>query len=164
MRRRRPGRARVVALDGGTLGRSFDPLHDRAAAHVLSASAGEAALIPAHREVRDAPGEVPAVPALIEAPGARGALFTARTRATVKKSCAGAARASAARTGNALLVRLKANHSPACLGRSCGRAPRGTRSAGTRDGRPPPTWSPGAPPRRGLRGRRPAGSRPGGSG
>ena len=67
----------VIALDGKTLRRSFDHLHDRAAAHVLSAFAGEAALILAHREVRGAPDEVPAAQALIEALGVRGALFTA---------------------------------------------------------------------------------------
>src|SRR5689334_25129331 len=39
-----PGR-RVVALDGKTLRGSFDHLDDRAAAQVLSAFAGEAALI-----------------------------------------------------------------------------------------------------------------------
>jgi hypothetical protein len=66
-----------VALDGKTLKRSFDHLNDRAAAHVLSAFACEAALILAHQEVRDAPDEIPAVPALIEALGVRGALFTA---------------------------------------------------------------------------------------
>lgn len=64
---------RVVALDGKALRRSFDHLHDRAAAHVLSAFACEAALILAHQEVRDAPDEIPAVEAL----GVRGALFTA---------------------------------------------------------------------------------------
>jgi hypothetical protein len=68
---------RVIALDGKTLRRSFDHLHDRAAAHVPSAFAGEAALILAHREVRDAPDEVPAAQALIEDLGVRGALFTA---------------------------------------------------------------------------------------
>jgi hypothetical protein len=68
---------RVIALDGKTLKGSFDHLHDAAAAHVLSAFACGAALILAHQEVRDAPGEVPAVPALIEALGARGVLFTA---------------------------------------------------------------------------------------
>ncbi len=68
---------RVIALDGKTLRRSFDHLHDRAAAHVLSAFAGEAALILAHREVRGAPDEVPAAEALIEDLGVRGALFTA---------------------------------------------------------------------------------------
>jgi DDE_Tnp_1-associated len=68
---------RVIALDGKTLKRSFDHLHDAAAAHVLSAFACEAALILAHQEVRDAPDEIPAVPALIEALGVRGALFTA---------------------------------------------------------------------------------------
>jgi hypothetical protein len=68
---------RVIALDGKTLKRSFDHLNDAAAAHVLSAFACEAALILAHQEVRDAPDEIPAVPALIEALGVRGALFTA---------------------------------------------------------------------------------------
>lgn len=68
---------RVIALDGKTLRRSFDHLHDAAAAHVLSAFACEAALILAHQEVRAAPDEVPAVPALIEALGVRGVLFTA---------------------------------------------------------------------------------------
>jgi DDE_Tnp_1-associated len=68
---------RVVALDGKTLKRSFDHLNDRAAAQVLSAFACEAALILAHQEVRDAPDEIPAVQALIEDLGVRGALFTA---------------------------------------------------------------------------------------
>ena len=68
---------RVIALDGKTLKGSFDHLHDAAAAHVLSAFACGAALILAHQEVRDAPDEVPAVPALIEALGVRGVLFTA---------------------------------------------------------------------------------------
>jgi hypothetical protein len=69
--------ARVIALDGKTLKRSFDHLNDRAAAHVLSAFACEAALILAHQEVRGAAEEVPAVQALIEALGVRGVLFTA---------------------------------------------------------------------------------------
>jgi phosphosulfolactate phosphohydrolase-like enzyme len=67
----------VIALDGKTLKRSFDHLNDRAAAHVLSAFACEAALILAHQEVRDAPEEIPAAQALIEALGVRGVLFTA---------------------------------------------------------------------------------------
>jgi hypothetical protein len=72
-----PG-ARVIALDGKTLKRSFDHLNDRAAAHVLSAFACEAALILAHQEVRGAPEEkIPAARALIEALGVRGVLFTA---------------------------------------------------------------------------------------
>ena len=65
---------RVIALDGKTLKRSFDHLNDAAAAHVLSAFAGEAALILAHREVRAAPEEVPAVQALIGDLGVRGVL------------------------------------------------------------------------------------------
>jgi hypothetical protein len=68
---------RVIALDGKTLKRSFDRLNDAAAAHVLSAFACGAALILAHQEVRDAPEEVPAAQALIEALGVRGVLFTA---------------------------------------------------------------------------------------
>jgi DDE_Tnp_1-associated len=69
--------ARVIALDGKNLKRSFDHLHDRAAAHVLSAFACEAAVILAHQEVRGAPEEVPAAQALIEALGVHGVLFTA---------------------------------------------------------------------------------------
>jgi hypothetical protein len=72
----RPGPP-VVALDGKTLRRSFDHLHDRAAAHVLSAFAGEAALILAHREVPTAPDEAPAVPALVAELGLTGVLLTA---------------------------------------------------------------------------------------
>ena len=72
----RPGRP-VVALDGKTLRRGFGHLHDRAAAHVLSAFAGEAALILAHREGPSVPDEVPAVPALVAELGLTGALLTA---------------------------------------------------------------------------------------
>jgi hypothetical protein len=70
-----PGR-RVVALDGKTLRGSFDHLDDRAAAQVLSAFAGEAALILAHQEVAEG-DEVAAAQALIERLGLRGVLFTA---------------------------------------------------------------------------------------
>jgi len=72
-----PPGPRVIALDGKTLKRSFDHLNDKAAAHVLSAFACEAALILAHQEVRGAPEEIPATQALIEALGVRGVLFTA---------------------------------------------------------------------------------------
>jgi hypothetical protein len=67
---------RVVALDGKTLRRSFDRLHDRAAAHVLGAFASEAGLILGHREVRDAPAEVEGVHAMIRDPGLTGVIFT----------------------------------------------------------------------------------------
>ena len=76
----------VIALDGKALKRSFDHLHDRAAAHVLSAFGIEAALILAHQEVRGAPEEVPAVQALIEALGVRGVLFTADALHAQKKA------------------------------------------------------------------------------
>ena len=68
---------RVVALDGKTLKRSFDRPNDKAAAHVLSAFACDAALVLAHQEVRGAPEEVAAARVLIEALGGRGALLTA---------------------------------------------------------------------------------------
>src|SRR4051794_34501251 len=70
-----PGR-RVVALDGKTLRGSFDHLDDRAAAQVLSAFAGEAALILAHQEIAGG-DEVAAARALIERLGLSGVLFTA---------------------------------------------------------------------------------------
>jgi DDE_Tnp_1-associated len=76
---------RVVALDGKTLKRSFDHLNDKTAAHVLSAFACDAALVLAHQEVRDAPEEVPAARALIEALGVRGALLTAAALPCQKK-------------------------------------------------------------------------------
>ena len=70
-----PGR-RVVALDGKTLRGSFDHLDDRAAAQVLSAFAGEAALILAHQEIAEG-DEVAAAQALIERLGLSGVLLTA---------------------------------------------------------------------------------------
>src|SRR3954462_3687510 len=68
---------RTIALDGKTLRGSFDHLNDRKAAHVLSAFASDAALILAHQEVAGAPGEIPAVPTLMEDLGLTGVLFTA---------------------------------------------------------------------------------------
>jgi DDE_Tnp_1-associated len=66
----------AVALDGKTLRRSFDRLHDRAAAHVLGAFAADAALILGHQEVPGAPAEVAAVQALIRDLGLTGVAFT----------------------------------------------------------------------------------------
>ena len=75
------GSSRVLqfwqAVDGKTLRGSFDRLHDRPAAHVLSAFASDAALILAHQEVAAAPDEVPAVTGLIAELGLSGVLFTA---------------------------------------------------------------------------------------
>src|SRR3954467_9953070 len=68
---------RTIALDGKALRGSFDHLNDRTAAHVLSAFASDAALILAHQEVAGAPGEIPAVPTLMEDLGLTGVLFTA---------------------------------------------------------------------------------------
>jgi hypothetical protein len=67
---------RVIALDGKTLRRSFDHLNDAAAAHVLGAFAGEAALILAHQETAEG-DEVAAARALIRQPGLSGGPFTA---------------------------------------------------------------------------------------
>src|SRR5690349_18919507 len=55
----------LAKAGGKTLRGSFDHLNDRAAAHVLSAFASDAALILAHREVAGAPGEIPAAPTLM---------------------------------------------------------------------------------------------------
>src|SRR3954470_18275963 len=63
---------RTIALDGKALRGSFDHLNDRTAAHVLSAFASDAALILAHQEVAGAPGEIPAVPTLMEDLGLTG--------------------------------------------------------------------------------------------
>jgi predicted transposase YbfD/YdcC len=95
---------RTIALDGKTLRGSFDHLNDRAAAHVLSAFASDAALILAHREVAGAPGEIPAAPTLITELGLSGVLFTADAL-----HCQKDAFTQAAATGNALLVRVKDN-------------------------------------------------------
>jgi hypothetical protein len=67
---------RFIALDGKTLRGSFDHLDDRAAAQVLSAFAGEAALILAHQEIAEG-DEIAAAQALIEELGLSGVLFTA---------------------------------------------------------------------------------------
>ena len=72
----RPDPARAVALDGKTLRRSFDRLHDRAAAHVLGAFAADAALILGHQEVPDVPGEVQAVQAMVQELDLRGVVLT----------------------------------------------------------------------------------------
>ena len=67
----------AVALDGKTLRRSFDRLHDRAAAHVLGAFAADAALILGHQEVPEVPEEVQAAQAMIGDLGLHGVIFTA---------------------------------------------------------------------------------------
>ncbi len=145
---------RVVALDGKTLKRSFDHLHDRAAAHVLSAFACEAALILAHQEVRDAPDEIPAVQALIEALGVRGVLFTADALHCQKKaSPAPRAPATPSWSGSRPTSR-------ACMRPSCGCAPSRTPSAGTRRSTATATAARSTAASRSSRSR--AGSRPGG--
>ena len=68
---------RVIALDGKTLRHSFDHLNDRAAAHVLSAFASDAALILAHHEIPAAADEIAAAQSLIDDLGVQGVLFTA---------------------------------------------------------------------------------------
>ena len=72
-----PKGKRLIALDGKTLRGSFDHLHDRATAHVLSAFASDAALILAHQEVAAAPEEIGGLRNLIADLGVSGVLFTA---------------------------------------------------------------------------------------
>src|SRR5438270_1963798 len=145
-----PGR-RVIALDGKTLRGSSDHLDDRAAAQVLSAFAGEDALILAHQEIAEG-DEIAAAQALIEQLGLRGVLFTAdalHCQKNLRRRGRDRQRAAGARQGQ-----------PATLARELGRLVR----------RPAPDRSPrhhrssrprsrGASPRRGLR-RRAARSRP----
>lgn len=71
-----PRRRPVVALDGKTLRQSFDHLNDRQAAQVLSAFAGEHALILAQMEIDDTSNEIPAVQAMIRSLGLSGVIFT----------------------------------------------------------------------------------------
>src|SRR3954447_22404750 len=129
---------RVVALDGKTLKRSFDHLNDQAAAHVLSAFAGEAALILAHQEVRAAPEEVPAAQALIGGLGGAGGPVSRRAprrarrpvhrrRSPLPKKPSRAPPAPAAPCWSG-----SRPTSPACMTRSRGSAPSGSRSTGTR--------------------------------
>ncbi len=101
---RTPEAMRTIALDGKTLRGSFDHLNDGTAAHLLSAFAGDAALILAHAELTWAPAEIPAVPRLITELGLTGVLFTADALHCQKEGFA-----RAAETGNALLVRVKDN-------------------------------------------------------
>ncbi len=65
-----------MALDGKTLRRSFDRLHDRAAAHVLGAFATDAALILGHHEVPDVPAEVEAARRMVRELGLGGVVIT----------------------------------------------------------------------------------------
>jgi hypothetical protein len=67
---------RAVALDGKTLRRSFDRLHDRAAAHVLGAFATDAALILGHHQVPDVPAEVEAARRMVRDLGLGGVVIT----------------------------------------------------------------------------------------
>jgi len=145
-----PQALRTVALDGKTLRGSFDHLTDRKAVHVLSAFASDAALILAHQELAGAPDEIAAVPRLMAELGLTGVLFTADALHCQKDGFA-----QAAATGNALLVREGQPAYPARdPGRAlCHRVP----LRQLRDRGPRPPWPPGAPARRGVRHRWPAG-------
>src|SRR4051794_2076858 len=135
---------RVIALDGKTLRRSFDHLNDGAAAHVLGALAGQAALILAHQETAEG-DEVAAARALVERLGLSGVLVTAdalHCQKNLRLRDRDRRRAPGAGEGE-----------PAAPARRPGRA---VRRAGAlrpaRDGRPRPARPPGAPPGRGVRG------------
>ncbi len=105
-----PGRMPVIALDGKTLKGSFDHLHDRKAAHALSAFASEAALLLAHTEIADKSNEIPAAQRLIAELGLTGVLFTADALHCPALSCIVKKTFEAARdSGNARLAQVKAN-------------------------------------------------------
>jgi hypothetical protein len=67
----------VIALDGKTLRGSFDHIHDRRAAQVLTAFASASALILAHTEIEDKSNEIPAAQQMIRDLGLTGVVFTA---------------------------------------------------------------------------------------
>lgn len=66
----------TVAIDGKTLRGSFDAFHDRKAAHVLSAFAGDGQIILGHLAIAEKSNEIPAAQAMIGALGLTGRLFT----------------------------------------------------------------------------------------
>src|SRR3954447_94316 len=146
-----PSAQRVIALDGKTLRGSFDHLDDRAAAQVLSAFAGEAALILAHQEVVEG-DEVAAAQALIGRLGLRGVLFTAdalHCQKNLRRRRGDRQRAPGAGEGQ-----------PAAPAREPGRPVRRAGPARpARDGGPRSARPSGAPARRGVRGRGPAPAR-----
>ena len=66
----------AIAVDGKTLRGSFDAFHDRKAAHMMSALRHADQIVLGHLMVEDKSNEIPAAPALIEALGLTGCLFT----------------------------------------------------------------------------------------
>ncbi len=75
----------VIALDGKTLRRSFDHLHDRKAAQTLTAFACEQAIVLAHTEIDDKSNEIPAAEEMIRALGLTGVVYTADAMHCQKK-------------------------------------------------------------------------------
>ena len=146
---------RVVALDGKTLRRSFDHLNDKAAVHVLSAFACDAALVLAHQEVRAAPDEVPAARALPDRGPRRARRAADRRRPTLptKPSRPPLAPATPCWSGSSPTSR-------ACMRPWRGCAPSATRSTGTRRRTAAGTAARSTGASRSSRSR--AGSRPGG--
>jgi len=65
-----------LACDGKTLRGSFDHLHDRKAAELLSVFAVDSQLIVAQVEIPDKTNEIPAFQALVKELGLSGKLFT----------------------------------------------------------------------------------------
>lgn len=66
----------AIAIDGKTLRGSFDAFADRKAAHMMSALRQDNQIVLGHLMVEEKSNEIPAAPALIEALGLTGALFT----------------------------------------------------------------------------------------
>ncbi len=168
--RNAPETLHTVALDGKTLRGSveprgspdFDHLADRKAVHVLSAFASDAALILAHQELGGAPDEVTAVPQLMAELGLTGVLFTAQTLRVSPPPTRCVVRGTALRRPPppaTLCWSAPRTTNPPCTQPWPGCAPSNIPSTATKrltqpqtpwvSARPP--WTPGAPPRRGVR-------------
>lgn len=66
----------AVAIDGKTLRGSFDAFSDRKAVHMMSALRQADQIVLGHLMVEEKSNEIPAAPALIEALGLEGCVFT----------------------------------------------------------------------------------------
>jgi DDE family transposase len=74
----------AIAVDGKTLRGSFDAFADKKAAHMLSALRHADQIVLAHLMVGEKSNEIPTAPALIEALGLKGCVFTLDAEHTQK--------------------------------------------------------------------------------
>jgi hypothetical protein len=76
----------AIAVNGKTLGGSFDAFCDRKAAHMLSALRQADQIVLGHLMVEEKSNEIPAAPELIEAFGLKDCLFTLDAEHCQKKA------------------------------------------------------------------------------